>query len=91
MAWHRQGKLIPRESSKSEAVSTKAICTAMHQNEMGKSRAESGRVRVEGERRRKKKVKMSVILCVSEKEMSTQRRVREGMMVKTESECVAVC
>ena len=59
--------MIPRESSKSEAVSTKAICTAMHQNEMGKSRAESGRVKVERERRRKKKVKMSVILCVSEK------------------------
>lgn len=32
--------MIPRESSKSEAVSTKAICTTMHQNEMGKKRAE---------------------------------------------------
>lgn len=35
VAWHRPGKLIPGESSRSKAVSTKAKYTAMHQNEMG--------------------------------------------------------
>lgn len=69
MAWHRQGKLIPGESSRSEAVSTKAEYTAMHLNETGDRRVERGSVNVDGRREREK---MSVVLCVTERKYAQE-------------------
>lgn len=48
VAWQRQGKLIPGESSRSSTVSTKAKYTAMHLNEMGAGRPGEGWKREKG-------------------------------------------
>lgn len=74
VAWHRQGKLIPGESSRSEAVSTKAKYTAMHQNEMGQR--EAGWRWREGERGRKKGENVSDSVCVG-KEICTRDTARK--------------
>lgn len=61
--------MIPGESSRSEAVSTKAKYTAMHLNETGDRRVERGLVNVDG---RREGEKMSVVLCVSERKYAQE-------------------
>lgn len=66
--------MIPGESSRSGAVSTKAKYTAMHLNETGDRRVERGLVKVDGRREREK---MSVVLCVSERKYAQRDTVGE--------------
>ncbi len=98
VAWHRQGKLIPGESSRSEAVSTKAKYTAMHQNEQGKRRVEKGWMKVDGwrerekERLRRKGENVSDSAWVSQRRYAreTPQRVRERITATNVSVCVCV-
>lgn len=73
--------MIPGESSRSEAVSTKAKYTAMHSNEMeGSEVEESSGVKVEDERTRtsegERRAETSVVLGAT-KDIST-REAAEG-------------
>lgn len=94
VAWHRQGKLIPGESSRSEAVSTKAKYTAMHLNEMRDRRVERGWVKVEGRREREKDEWKCQWFCVSERRYAqeTPGKEQEGERIteRNESNCVCV-
>lgn len=77
--------MIPGESSRSEAVSTKAKYTAMHQNEMGERRAEGGWVKVKGKRERKKGENVSDSVCVG-KEICTRDTVEGAKTRKNNGE-----
>lgn len=96
VAWHRQGKLIPGESSRSEAVSTKAKYTAMHQNELGRGRLREAGFRCREEEREwkregERRVKMSVILCMSERRYAQEgarKRKHNGEEWKQLRACV---
>lgn len=91
VAWHRQGKLIPGESSRSEAVSTKAKYTAMHLNETGDRRVERGLVKVDGRRERGRKCQWFYVCQKGNMHKRHRGGETERITGRNESNCMFVC